>query len=175
MSPADTPDDDDFARQLRRAVRELPDAPLALQQAAIDLFASSALAPTLRGVAEAALRVIAAVLTFDSWATPAAAAGTRSPRSATTRHLLFNAEGRDIDLRVSTTGGGGYAISGQILGPDDAGSIALIPPDGGAERRVEVDALGEFRAEGLDAGAWQVRLLLGGDTIVLPPVEVGEA
>lgn len=167
-------EDDDFSRQLRRAVRELPDAPPALQRAAVQLWPAGGPLYTLQAVAAAALRRVVAVLAFDSWAVPAATLGTRAPRSATTRHLLFSAEGRDIDLRVHSQTGALYSVAGQILGPDENGHVVFDPLAGGERHRVALDALGEFRAEGLTAGAWQVALELGEANIVLPLIELGE-
>lgn len=160
---ADLPDDD-FERLLRAAVA-LPDAPPALLHRAVALFQGRS-TPSL-------LRRIAAALAFDSWAQPAAAAGVRAPRAAT-RHLLYSAEGRDIDLRV-TPAGEAFTLAGQILGPDEQGTIELDALAGAPSRRAELDALGEFRIEGLPAGAYRLTLRLGGDEILLPSVPIGAA
>lgn len=164
MKPLAQLPDEEFERLLRQAVA-LPDAPPALVQHAIGLW--KAQVPAV----PALLRRIAAALAFDSWAQPAAAAGVRAPRSAT-RHLLFSAEGRDIDLRV-TPAGDGYTLAGQVLGPDETGEIELAASTGEAPRLARLDALGEFRVEGLAAGDYRLTLRLGSDEILLPAVPVG--
>ena len=60
--------------------------------------------PALHHIGDGLLRTVArrlvqAVLSFDSWAQPVLAAGVRSG-ATDTRHLLFNAQGRDVDLRI---------------------------------------------------------------------------
>jgi hypothetical protein len=130
-------------------------------------------ATALKALAQGLVAHIAAVLTFDSWAASALAAGMRSVRSPT-RHLLFSAQGRDIDLRISPVGAL-YTLRGQILGPDDSGSVELaLQGDDAAPTSVVLDALGEFRIEGLQPGTYAMALQLGGQRIVLPPVDVGE-
>jgi hypothetical protein len=181
----DADDDGAFGQQLRRALRELHDAPEALQRQAIALWPApaaqpfSALAASAASLAGGVLRHVAAVLSFDSWGAPAVALGMRSQRAAT-RHLLFSAEGRDIDLRIAPavqapggTAAALYALSGQILGPDDSGELQLERQDELGSHRATLDALGEFRLDDLPSGLYTLTLRLGGDQIVLPPVQVG--
>jgi hypothetical protein len=175
MKPLDRLTDDELIQHLRRALKELPDAPPALQQAAIDLWpAASPRQGTLGAAATAMLHRIAAALTFDSWAAPAFAPGMRSLRSPT-RHLLYSAQGRDIDLRISP-GPEGFGLAGQVLGPDDSGAVELaeLGPAPGQPRRAPLDALGEFRIDSVPQGTFILTLLVGKDQIVLPPVEVGD-
>jgi hypothetical protein len=170
--------DAEFTQEMRRALRALPDAPLHLQRAATALWpaAGAKLGSQLLSAAQMALSQIAAVLSFDSWAVPVLAQGMRSLRSPT-RHLLFSAEGRDIDLRISPAAEA-FVLAGQILGPDEAGTVQLLA-EGSAEvaRAVSLDAMGEFRIEGLAAGTYALSLQMhtdkGTDIIVLPPLEVG--
>jgi hypothetical protein len=184
MTPLDSHPDDAFGQLVRRAITELPDAPPAWQRAAIGLWAPApGPVAVLQSLARAAARQIAAALTFDSWAAPAVAHGMRSLRSPT-RHLLFNAQGRDIDLRISPAAQA-FALVGQVLGPDDAGSVMIerlglevagstsLPTSAGI-RTAPLDSLGEFRLEGLEGGLYRMTLLLGDDEIVLQTVEVGE-
>jgi hypothetical protein len=188
--PGDT--DHAFGQQLRRALRELHDAPEALQRQAIALWpvaTAAAAAPArqpLAGLAGSAaqlaggaLRHVAAVLSFDSWAAPAVALGMRGQRVAT-RHLLFNAEGRDIDLRIAPSppvAAGmapvSFALSGQILGPDDSGELELARAGGPATQRTALDAMGEFRLDDLAPGLYTLTLRLGDEQIVLPGLQVG--
>jgi hypothetical protein len=173
MKPLAPLTDDEFTRLVGRAVRELPDAPPALVQAAIGLWPAAGPAAVLSSLVQAVVAQVQAVLTFDSWALPTAAAGMRSLRSPT-RHLLFSAQGRDIDLRLSPDAGL-YTLAGQILGPDERGSVQLHAAEPGATPlTAELDGLGEFRIVGIHRGRYVVTLLLGGERIVLPPVEVGE-
>lgn len=170
--------DDEFSHRVQRAVHVLPDAPPALQQAALSLWPATgplAVAASLAALAKAAAgRAIAAVLTFDSWAAPARAGGMRSLRSPT-RHLLYSAQGRDIDLRIAP-GAEHFSLAGQILGPDERGMVELSKQGDQARAAfvAALDALGEFRIDGIRRGTYVMTLHLGGDEIVLPAVEVGE-
>ncbi len=187
MKLFETLTDDELHHQLQRAVQALPDAPLHLQRAAMGLWPEGGLAgaSSLVALAQAVLTQIAGVLSFDSWAVPAAVAGMRSLRSPT-RHLLYSAQGRDIDLRISPSPVGSspaskaFAIAGQILGPDETGSVQLTALQDGVtgERQTlltQLDEMGEFRIEGLVPGSYALTLQLGGDAIVLPPLQVGGA
>ena len=177
MKPLNTLSDDAFSAEVRRALRELPDAPLALQRAAIEMWVAPP--PRLGAVGDlavAALRLVSAVLRVDSWGAGQSAAvqGLRALRSPT-RHLLFSAEGRDVDLRIAPAAQG-FVLAGQILGPDEGGAVELTPLDaaGGLAQQAAIDAMGEFRIEGLAAGRYALALKLGADQIVLPPLQVGD-
>ena len=137
MTPHQPLSDDEFSQHLQRALQALPDVPLALQRAAIGLWPAAATTTTttsplsVSALAQALMNRIRASLTFDSWAAPAMAAGMRSLRSPT-RHLLYTAQGRDVDLRITPVAGAGveagqesFTVSGQILGPDESGSVLL--------------------------------------------------
>ena len=189
MKPIDQLSDDEFARLAQQAAR-LPDAPAELLQKVIGLWPAAPvsaavpatdLATQALQTLQAGLRVVAAVLTFDSALRPAAAYGMRA-LGADTRHLLFSARGRDIDLRISPSAGR-FDLSGQILGPDESGTIELatqahrvaqdtVPA---LPRRVSLDELGEFRLEGVEGGTVWLTIRMGGDEIVLPPIDVGPA
>lgn len=163
--------DDAFDRRLREAVA-LPEVPAALTHAAVALWPATA-APGLAGL----LRRLQAVLSVDSWAAAPTALGLRGPRSPT-RQLLFSAEGCDIDLRISPAGEG-FALSGQVLGPYESGTVALhqVPATSDlavpGPRHTTLDMLGEFHLASVAGGRYQLSLQLGGDEIVLPPIEVG--
>ena len=174
MKSIDKLADDELLQQLRRALEALPDAPLALQRAAIELWPAAAQPSPLLSAARAVGRRIAAALTFDSWAAPALAHGMRSAQ-APTRHLLYSALGRDIDLRVAP-GTDGFALAGQILGPDETGVVELVMQSDGdsAARVAQLDPLGEFRIDGVRSGTYVLTLSVGSDAIVLPPIEVGD-
>lgn len=175
MTPFDKLSDDEFTQLAQRAAN-LADAPPALVRAAIELWPQRQTA-SLGEVARSAMRLVTAVLSFDSWARPAVALGMRAAASDT-RHLLFSAMGRDIDLRISPVAEH-FAISGQILGPDEAGVIELATQsDAGVEGTgayvTSLDYLGEFRLDAVRVGTYRLTLRMGGDEIVLPPIEVGE-
>lgn len=174
MNSIDRLSDDELLRELHCAIKALPDAPSALQRAAIDLWAAAAPRGGLVASASALLHRVLAVLTFDSWAAPALAHGMRSLQ-VPTRHLLFNAEGRDIDLRV-TPRAQAFSLAGQVLGPDDAGTVELAAcePDALPSHRAPLDALGAFNLDGLQPGVYVLTLRLGADEIVLPPIDVRE-
>jgi len=91
---------------------------------------------------------------------------------------LFTAKGRDVDVRI-TPAAGHFALTGQILGPDESGVVELASASGegsGTEsaKLATLDALGEFRLEGVRRGSYVLTLRLGEDEIVLPPIDVGE-
>jgi hypothetical protein len=174
MKPIDTLSDDEFARLAQRAAK-LPDAPAALVRAAIDLWPSSP--PASAGdVARSALRLIQAALSFDSWVQPNTALGMRAVASDA-HHLLFSALGRDIDLRISPAAEH-FAISGQVLGPDEEGEIELTAqsedrPATDETHTAALDDFGEFRFHGLRVGTYRLTLLVGDAEIALPPINVG--
>ena len=175
MKPFDKLSDDELLRELRHAHDALPDAPPAMLRAAIDLWRATPASPSVAAAAVGLLRRLTALLSFDSWAAPLALQGMRSLR-APTRQLLFSADHRDIDLRV-TPMADVFSIKGQVLGPDTAGSIELLiqGADGTAAHQVQLDALGEFHIDGLRRGSYVMTLRLGGDEIVLPAIDVGAA
>lgn len=121
------------------------------------------------------LQRAAAALRFDSRRT--VATGLRGSL-AETRHLLFSAKGRDIDLRV-VPAGDGFELSGQVLGPDEGGEVALSAhlraggPPPTPTRHTSIDPLGEFHLDAIDEGTYVLTLRLGRDEIVLPPIEMG--
>jgi hypothetical protein len=173
MKPIDQLSDTEFEDLTRRAVA-LQDAPASVVQAAIALFAPR---ETLAGVAGAALALVRAVLSFDSWAPTPAGLAVRSVPSES-RHLVFSAQGRDIDLRIVPSAGR-FVLSGQILGPDESGRVELAAAaadgatPGDMVAAVELDALGEFRLAPVPAGLYQLSLRLAGEEVRLPAVEVG--
>jgi hypothetical protein len=179
MKPLPSLTDDEFAELARRACA-LPDAPEALVQRAIAAWNPappvSEAAAVLRAGARALLHQLAAVLTFDSWAVSPLAAGLRGPGQAT-RQLLFSADGRDVDLRISPSQDNRFVLTGQVFGPDEAGIARLQAQsaDTGAaavpEQVGELDAMGEFRLPDVAAGRY-VSLQLGDDEIVLPPIDL---
>jgi hypothetical protein len=167
MKPIPELGDQEFEALARKAAA-MPDAPPALVRTAIDLWQTAKPLPL-----QAIVRRIAAALSFDSWTVEPTAVGVRAlPSDA--RHLLFSAMGRDLDLRI-TPSSDGFALTGQVLGPDEAGEVRLESASGGGEPKVAaLDALGEFRLEGIARGSYLLTVHVGGDEIALPPIEVGD-
>jgi len=174
MPHLDDLSDDELGRHLHLALRALPDAPPALQRAAIGLWPPAPAAKALKSAAQALIHRIAGALVFDSWAAPALASGMRSLRSPT-RQLLYSAGGRDIDLRIAPADAT-FSLAGQVLGPDETGRVELSRLDNGAAaaRVTQLDELGEFRIEGLVQGVYSLTLHLGGEEVLLPPFDLGE-
>ncbi len=176
MKPIATLTDDEFADLVHGAVA-LPDAPPALVRSAIAIFRDAQPSP-LMAAAENVLQRIRAVLTFDSWAVAPTALGLRSmPAQSQTRHMLFSAQGRDIDLRI-VSAADSYVLAGQILGPDETGLVELSvdtyhPQAAQTIRTTALDELGAFHLNGVNAGTYWMTLRLGGDTVELPPIDVG--
>jgi hypothetical protein len=170
MKPIDQLTDEELALLAQRAAA-LPDAPAALLAAAHALMPEPPPKTTLPELARAATRLLAASLKFDSWAGAPLAFGMRA-LPADTRHLLFSAMGRDIDLRI-TPADESFALVGQILGPDESGRVELSCGGGASKRVAAIDDLGEFRLDGIDRGTYLLTLRMGNDEIALPPIEVG--
>ncbi len=176
MKPIATLTEDEFADLLHGAVA-LPDAPPALVRSAIAIFRDAQPSPLLKA-ADNLLQRIRAVLTFDSWATGPAALGLRSmPAQSQSRHMLFSAAGRDIDLRIISSANS-YVLAGQILGPDETGSVELsintLEPQAAPNlRTTTLDELGAFHLDAINAGTYWMTLKLGSDAVELPPIQVG--
>ena len=179
MKPIKSLTDDELAGLVKGAAA-LPDAPAALVKSAIGLWqaAHPATAPaTLAAGGNSLLHKIRAVLTFDSWSTAPAALGLRSMPSQT-RHMMFSAQGRDIDLRIVSSAES-FVLAGQILGPDETGLIELAvdtTSEHAAQtlRTTTLDELGAFRLDNVHAGTYWMTLKLAGDAVELPPIDVGD-
>jgi hypothetical protein len=177
MKPIVTLTDDEFENLVQGAVA-LPDAPPVLVRSAVALFRDAQPSP-LMAATEKVLQRILAVLTFDSWAVAPTALGLRSmPAQSATRHMLFSAKGRDIDLRI-VSAADSYVLAGQILGPDDSGMVELSVDTYGEQatlstRKVALDELGGFLMNDVHAGTYWMTLKLGNDAVELPPIDVGE-
>ena len=183
MNPLPEPSDDELADRLMQS-RRLEDAPRALVERALGIWsvgsapaqpggttASGVPAPGWVGVGTALVRRVAALIS-DSGFAPAPAWGLRSAGGAAVRQILLQAEGRDIDLRVSPAadGASGWVLGGQLLGPDERGEVQVGVDT--LNLSVQINELGEFRCGPLPAGRWLVVLRLDALTIELPPIEV---
>lgn len=150
MDDLDLPDDDALARLLVDS-RGLQSAPAALVQRMVALAPAP---PQREGVGDALRRLIDAVLSFDSWRpSPGLALEVVRASGSDARQLLFQAGDIDIDVRVrrsSASGSDGWAVSGQVLGPDGAGRTRLRC--GGLDAAVAWSDQAEFRFEPVPAG-----------------------
>ncbi len=164
---------------LAQKASQLQDAPQGWVEAAVALW-KVAPRPAVRASPQAPKlwTRIAAALSFDSWATPQLALGVRST-AQDNRHLLYSAEGRDIDLRITLGAIDRFALTGQILGPDESGEVWLSSaseiPGQAVLMTTQLDSLGEFRLDGVDRGTYQLTLRMGAEEIVLPPIVLGDA
>ena len=168
MKPLTDLSDDALASLARRAEHELPDAPQWLVASVLAMWHAPAPAPTLG-------QRLAAVIAFDSWvAQPALALRSALPA---TRQLLFTAQGRDVDLRVSPADPASrpptrFAIAGQVLGPGANGAVSLSRA-GATVCSAVLDEFGEFRFADVAVGAYVITVRFGDDEIVLPEIDVG--
>jgi hypothetical protein len=163
--------DEELLARLPQAAA-LPDAPVAWMQRALAAW-QAPLGVRLAGAAEVLRERVQAWLRFDSWAGAPLAAGLRSTGTSATRQLIFSAEGRDVDLRIAPAGGGLFSVSGQVLGPDERGTIALAREDGAAAQEAPLDEFGEFHLDGVEPGRYRLGLLLAAQELELPPFDVG--
>lgn len=175
MSPLHPDPDDERLADALRASREMAEAPEALIHSAIDLFdPARARARAAVAAQRGLLPRLLAVLQFDSGQASPLAFGRRSG-GAEVRQLLYTLPACDVDLRVAPAEGGaaGYALSGQLLGPDSAGVIVASADVGEDTHSAVLNELGEFRLPLLPAGAWRLSLELPDKTIELPPLQLG--
>lgn len=162
--------DDDLSAELTQS-RHLHDAPEAVIQRSIDLFTARQRVPPTPSL----LQRVLAVLDFDSAGLLLPSLGVRGS-AASSRQMLFTAEGRDIDLRIVSAEGsplrdsGRWVIFGQLLGPDREGQVELSCADG--VRQVALDEMLEFRFDQVPGGSIRLALHLAGLVIELPAVDV---
>lgn len=165
------PNDDESLAGALSASRVLHDAPEAVIERAIALFAPRPAAVGSVQRRPGLVRRLAS-LAFDSGSQPALAFGQRSD-AGSVRQLLFSLEGRDIDLRIAPDeSGAAFALSGQVLGPDSAGVVVIEPDHGGDADAVALSDLGEFRLRPVRPGTYRLTLELADQAIELPPVHV---
>jgi hypothetical protein len=122
-----------------------------------------------RPAAPGVLERLAAVLTFDSGGASALAFGARS-NAAGIRQMFFSVEGREIDLRIARMDKGEmFRLSGQVLGPDTAGTISVTTSGAqGDALSCPLSELGEFVLMPLVPGRYHLSLELGETAIDLP-------
>lgn len=163
-------DKDALARELRES-RRMHEAPESLVLKAIGLFAPRA--SSAAAAAPSALRRLVASLSFDSRDLAPLVPGLRS-EAAHTRQVLYAADGRDVDLRIASTGDEGrYVISGQVLGPDATGVSVLSGP--GTTWTAAWNELSEFHFDAVGPGSWQLTLRTAEWELLLPPLHLEPA
>jgi hypothetical protein len=167
VPPPSAPDD---LEQALRASRGLEDAPESVIRRAIDLWQPRTAAERSGSV----LQRWIATLRFDSAAAGTPALGLRAGPSDATRQLLYTAEDRDIDLRIDPQPDGGWRVSGQVLGPDSAGT-AELHCDAAAAQQVPWSELAEFEFAPVPAGRCVLTLRSADWEISLPPFDTGRA
>jgi hypothetical protein len=156
--------DDDALEQALRASRALEDAPEALIERAIGLWQPRAAA------APGALRRLVAALQFDSAGASPLAWGVRAAPGEV-RQLLFALDGRDVDLRVAPAAEPQrWRVSGQVLGPDTAGTAELAV--GGHAVRADWNDLAEFAFDAVPGGTCRLLLRTADWEAELPPIEL---
>jgi hypothetical protein len=94
----------------------------------------------------------------------------RSPAAAGPGALLLAAGDRELDLQVSPRGQG-WQLIGQVLGPDEPGSVTLATH--GRRVSASINELGEFVLPVVSAGRYTLTLTQGGLEVVVPALEVG--
>ncbi|MBK6786760.1 MAG: carboxypeptidase regulatory-like domain-containing protein [Betaproteobacteria bacterium] len=165
MSPTfPPPDDEGLLAAGRRALRELTDAPEWM------ILRAEALGVPRVQRAPSLFKRVQALLSVDSWA--GAMPALRG--AAGTRQMLFSAAEHDLDLRVLPLEAG-WALEGQVLGPDEAVQVQVTRPDGQALPPQPLDELGGFRIEGLAAGRYRLELQFADTVVELPPLDIGTA
>jgi len=116
----------------------------------------------------AARRRLLTALRFDSWRTLPQAGmrgGTRSER-----HLLFNAEGFDVDVRI-TRSGEVWTISGQVLGPEQGGQVELHGASGTLQ--CALTELSEFKLSPVPPDIYRLIVQLSSVEVEISGLEVG--
>jgi hypothetical protein len=150
--------DDDGIEQLLVASRQMVDAPEPLVLKVIQLAEQRRRQVSTEG---RVLRLIKGLLQFDSLADGAMLAPVRASERDV-RHLLLSADGVDVDVRISrlpAPGVEGWAVSGQVLGPEGTGVVRLRCGEFDAE--MTWSAQGEFHFEPVPGGPCLLELESG--------------
>lgn len=173
MEPIPTQSDAELLASLRRAQEALPGAAPETIARAIALWPDQGLQGAVAATAAAASRLVRALLTSDSWAGGPMALRLRGAGPEALHHLVYTAEGRDIDVRIEALPAG-YVVTGQLLGRGDRGELQLAPEAADAATAMAAtDEYGEFRFAPLAAGRYRLTVHTGGLAIELPPIELG--
>jgi hypothetical protein len=139
------------------------DPPADVVKQVIALFGSRAIAPP-----PSPRRRIIAWLSFDSAQFPLAR-GVRSGIFAN-RQLLFNAQGFDLDLRITPTGSM-WTVSGQVLGTDAGGQVELEGPT--TTMQAALNGMCEFTLPPVLAGNYILTIRLREVDIEVASLQIG--
>lgn len=139
------------------------DPPLHVVNRALRLFRSQP-APAQPGL----LQRVLAVLQFDSL-TAQPAFGVRSGQTGL-RQVLYQAAGRDLDLRIVTVAAG-WQVTGQVLGADEPGEVELRGANGTAH--TQLNEVSEFELAPVPAGVYRLTLRQGELEIVIEELILG--
>jgi hypothetical protein len=120
-----------------------------------------------------AWRRLVADLAFDSRSQPRVA-GARSASTTERRRLLYQAGGVEVDLEIHGSPSGDHGgILGQVTASEADLVGAWVIAEGPATRaEADVDALGQFRLDGLVTGAYQISIGLAYELIELCTVQI---
>ena len=117
------------------------------------------------------LRRLVAALTFDS-SSLQPAFGVRSGQAAPARQMLYSAGDLDVDLRLAS-GGEGWTVSGQVLGPCKGGEVELVDAEGATAARATLNELCEFTLlPPTPDGTYALRLRLDGAEVEIPELSL---
>ncbi len=159
--------DDDIATGLRAETAQF-DAPEHVIQRAFTIWRAKA-----KPENESIVSKILAIIKFDSALQSPMALGVRSVGAAT-RQIIFSADMRDIDLRIAAKGAAqaakAWTVSGQILGPDEGGSVTLAGTN--REWTTSIDEMGEFHFDDLPEGDYRLCARFEGAEVDLPEFRI---
>lgn len=113
-----------------------------------------------------------AALVLDSRSTGQVLAGFRGGRVE--RHLIYRADGVEIELRISAGEQGKLNMIGHVHSNDPAQNAFLAQASDAAETVVDVDTHGMFEV-GVPAGVYSLVLVFNARQIVIPSLEVAAA
>jgi hypothetical protein len=112
---------------------------------------------------------VTAILHFDSGGlTPVF--GVRSVKPGS-RQLLFSTNAEEIDLRIEPDGGG-WLVSGQILGQSTGQGTAILDGETGAHKAT-LNELSEFSLPTVEAGIYTLILSLTSVDVEINDLRVG--
>lgn len=96
-----------------------------------------------------------------------AVAGERSGSTGTASQMMFEAGDISVDIRVSQSGVGRFAVAGQVLGTDDE----LVVKFAGFSSKT--DELGSFQFSDVKAGTYELVLENDQERITLENITLG--
>ena len=141
------------------------DAPVDSVRWASNLFRTRSIKKPKKSI----LKQLVAVLQMEI-APNKPAFGERSAATASVRQVLYRAGDNAIDLRIES-GEKGFNVTGQILGPDFAGSTVALFEDAKSFETVANDT-GEFRFANIPGGRYELSIRNEAIEISLKAIEI---